>query len=250
GIEKNISASALEQSLGYLRKAGESQQAAFDLEKANQRTRQLMISLSEPEKLEGQLGLSAMVTTRKAYEIITSKLADDPRRQFVLMIWALLSNLAGPGNQPAAARLNREISERKPVFNLVNQTLTQLGFTDYEAWKSTQAIQALISDLQPVESEVSAKILFENWIDDPKVREYLEVNQYEGIQWFNKERFEDFLWYQRAGRLMTLAVDLKEDPSEVLEIILRQEEILAEISEAEAGSQYQIGKLIELLDQD
>ena len=250
GIEKNISASALEQSLVYLRKAGESQQDAFDLEKANQRARQLMISLSEPEKLEGQLGLSAMVTTRKVYDVITDKLSDDPRRQFVLMIWALLSNLVGPGNQPAAAGLNREISERKPVFNLVNQTLTQLGFTDYEAWKSTQAIQALISDLQPVESAVSAKIFFENWIDDPKVREYLEVNQYEGIQWFNKERFEDFLWYQRAGRLMTLAVDLKEDPSEVLEIILRQEEILAEISEAEAGSQYQIGKLIELLDQD
>ena len=250
GIEKNISASALAESLDYLRQAGESQQGAVDLEKAGQRARQLLISLSDTERLEGILGLSAMVTTRRAYEIFSDKLSQDPRKQYVLMIWALLSNLSGPGNQPAALKLNRGIAEQKPVINLINQTLTQLGYTDLEAWKNIQAIQALISDLQPNKADVGTKELLQNWIDDPKVREYLDMNEYNGIQWFNKERFEDFIWYQRAGRLLTLSVDRTESPYEILEVILRQEKTLAQILAAGTESQYQLGKLIGLLDQN
>ncbi len=248
--ESKISASLLDEALSYLLKAGKSQENTIELERANQRAEDLVISLSDPEKLNGQLGLSAMVTTRKAYEIFSEKLESDPRRQYVLMIWALLSNLVGPGDQAEALDLNREIAQRKPVVNLVKQTLGQLGFTEYESWKAIQAIQALISDMQPMDTEADAKTLLEKWVAEPAVTNYLEVNEYNGIRWFNKEHFENLLWYQRAARLLTLSIDQEADPSETLEAVLRQERLFTEISEAEEGSEYQLDKLIELLDQD
>jgi hypothetical protein len=248
--EYKISASLLDETMSHLLKAGRSQEKTIELEEANQRAKDLVISLSDPEKLNGRLGLSAMVTTRKAYEIFSEKLESDPRSQYVLMIWAFLSNLAGPGNKTEAQELNREIAQRKPVVNLVKQTMGQLGFSDYESWKATQAIQALIIDLQPMDAEANAKSLLEKWVSEPAVTSYLEINEYNSIRWFNKEHFENLLWYQRAARLLTLSIDQGTDPAETLEAVLRQERLFTEISDAEAGSDYQLDKLIELLDQD
>ena len=247
-VETQVNASLLEETLGFLREAGKSQQNSDELAQATKRAKDLIIALSETEKLNAQLGLSAMETTRKAYESFRDKLEVDPRRQYVLMLWAFLSNLAGPGDQKFAQALNREISLRKPVSKLVNQILGQLGFTEYESWKHTQVIQALISDLQPEEADVSAKAFLEKWIGDPAVMKYVEVNEYNGIRWFNKEQFENFLWYQRAARLLTLAIDTEIDTNEILELVLRQEQIFTEISETETESEYQLDKLLELLD--
>jgi glycosidase len=248
--ETKLSVNLLDETMNNLFKAGKSQENAIDLELAQQRAKDLVHTISDPEKLNGQLGLSAMQTTRKGYEILREKLESDPRSQYVLMIWAFLSNLAGPGNKTEAQELNREIAQRKPVVNLVKQTMGQLGFSDYESWKATQAIQALIIDLQPMDAEANAKSLLEKWVSEPAVTSYLEINEYNSIRWFNKEHFENLLWYQRAARLLTLSIDQGTDPAETLEAVLRQERLFTEISDAEAGSDYQLDKLIELLDQD
>lgn len=248
--ENKLPESLLDATMEYLWQAGKSQTNSYELESAHERAKNLIAALSDPEKMNGRLGLSAMLTTRNAYESLRDKLESDPRRQYVLMVWAFLSNLCGPGNEPAARKLNREIAERKPVAKLVNQTLGQLGFTEYESWKATQAIQALITDLQPMDADESAKTLLEKWVADPAVTKYLEVNEYNGIRWFNKEHFENLLWYQRAARLLTLAIDQEADPNEILESILRQEHVFAEISDAEEGSEYQLDKLLGLLDQE
>jgi len=246
--EHKISESLLDETLSHLRQAGESQKNSFELQQANERAGDLIVALSDPEKLDGQLGLSAMQTTRKAYEDLIENLESKPRNRYVLTIWALLSNLTGPGDQAFAQEQNREIANRKPVIKLVNRTLLQSGLTDYEAWKATQAVQALITDLEPMDADVSAKSLVEKWAADPAVTNFLDVNEYEGIRWFTKEHFEDLLWYQRAARLLTFATVEKADPYEVLESILRQERIFTEISDAEEDSEYQLDKLIDLLD--
>jgi hypothetical protein len=100
-----------------------------------------------------------------------------------------------------------------------------------------------------LEEEVSPRSLLEKWVEDSSVKTYLEINEYNGIRWFNKEQFENLLWYQRAARLLTLAVDQESDSTEILGAILRQEQHFSAISEAEEKSEYQLDKLIELLDQ-
>jgi glycosidase len=245
-----ISSDLLDETLEHLTQAGKSQTEAFELEQAQNRVRELLTALSNPEMVDSKLALSAMVTTRSAYDNLVDKVKNDPRRQYMLMIWAFLSNLAGPGDQVKALELNHEIAQRKPVTNLVNQTLRQLGFTEYESWKAVQVIQTLITDLQPFAPEVNAKILVEKWIDEPTVTKYLEINEYNGIRWFNKEHFENLLWYQRAARLLTLTVDQEVDSTEILTSLLKQEQIFTEIADAEEGSEFQLDKLLELLDQE
>ena len=82
---------------------------------------------------------------------------------------------------------------------------------------------------------------------DPVIPDYLEVNTYNGVRWFNKEKFADMLWYQRAARFVRMAADDPE-PSVVFEQILAQERLFKEIEKAVEASEYQLDKLLELLD--
>ncbi len=248
--DDKLPARLLDRTMDFLWEAGKSQQNAFALEEAQQRAKDLIIALSEINTLAGKLGLASMKTTRNGYEFITNRLEKDPRSRYVLIIWAALNNLAGPGDKTGALEINRGIALRKPVVNLIRKTLAQLGFTEYESWKASQVIQVLITDLQPFTDEMSARDLLEKWITDPVVKSYLEVNEYNGIRWFNKESFDNLLWYQRAARLLTIAINPNTDLSGTLEVVLKQEQLFNEIHDAEGASGYQLDKLLQLLNKD
>ena len=237
----------LDQHLAALRRAGETEHNSFDLDLANLEANKLIESILDPESLSKHFGLAAMQSTQQAVSKVLKELEIDPRKKFVFLLWAYMSNLAGPISEPASVNLNQGIMQRKPVFGLLTKTLNDLGFTDYEAWKNTQLIRALLTSLQPLSNPDSPKAQLAGWLEDEAVLTYLEVNTYNGIRWFNKERFEDFIWYQRAGKYFCLALQEKADLTEIIEAILSQEDALNRISAAEESSEYQLDKLIEII---
>jgi len=240
----------LKNNLKTLHGAGITEQNAFDLEEAATEAEKLLLAIIDPDSIGSKTGLAAMQTIQNKLEFVKEELEADPRKQFVLTIWAFLSNIAGPGSDPDAAKLNREISERKPVQNLVINTLKELGYSDYEAWKNTQAIQSMLKNLSTIEDDVLSKDLVETWLTDAKNLEYLEVNSYNNIRWFNKERFGDLIWYQLAGRFFKLALEEEIEITSMLENLLFQDELFEEIVAAEDDSEYQIDKLLTNLEQD
>ena len=40
--------------------------------------------------------------------------------------------------------------------------------------------------------------LLESWLKDEELRRFLEVHRFDGVVWFRKEAFEDFLWWLEA----------------------------------------------------
>ncbi|NLE83502.1 MAG: alpha-amylase [Chloroflexi bacterium] len=237
----------LEETLGCLKEAAMSQPDTYELEQAHTRAKEMLLTLAETDRLEGQFGLSSMVTTRKCYDIFRDKLNSDQHHQYVLTIWALMSNLVAPGNQQPWQKKNHEIAISKPVVNLITRALGGLGFSEYESWKNVQLIQMLISNPDLPSAELTASSLVQSWTETQAISDYLEINQYNGVRWFNKERFGDFLWYQRAARLLTFSVDYNEEPLYVLEELLNLEKRFDQISTAQEASEYQVDKLIELL---
>ncbi|MDD3948195.1 MAG: alpha-amylase family glycosyl hydrolase [Anaerolineaceae bacterium] len=246
-LEPNLE--LLKENLKNLKHAGITEQNAFELDQAATEAEKLLLAIIDPDSIGSKTGLSAMQTIQSKLEFVKEELDADPRKQFVLMIWAFLSNLAGPGSDPDAAKLNREISERKPVQNLVISTLKELGYSDYEAWKNTQAVQSMLNHLSMIEADSLSKDLVETWLTDAKIQEYLEINSYNNIRWFNKERFGDLIWYQIAGRFFKLALEEEVEITVMLENLLFQDELFEEIVAAEDDSEYQIDKLLTNLEQ-
>ena len=237
----------LEKTLNHLWEAAKSQPDIYELEQAHTRAKEMLLTLADTDRLEGQFGLSSMVTTRKSFDSFRDRLKSDPRHQYVLTIWGMISNLVAPGNQQPEWQNNHEIAISKPVVQLITRALGELGFSEYEGWKKAQLIQLLISNPVQADAEQTASSMVQNWTENQPISEFLEINQYNGIRWFNKEQFEDYLWYQRATRLLTFSVDHKEDALHVLEELLILEKLFEQISTAQDASEYQVDKLIELL---
>lgn len=202
--------------------------------------------LASLEKYTQKLGLAATKTGSDLIHTLLEGVKQDPRKRLLLLVWNFLGNLAGAIDEQNNETINRQISDRRPISALITAKLKEIGFSDYEAYRNSQAVRWMLNQIPVIDEESTTKAFLETLLEDPLVTDYLEINAYNSIRWFNKEKFSDLVWYQRAARFVRLAsADL--ESGEVFEAILSQERLLKELETAMENSGYQLDKLIELL---
>jgi hypothetical protein len=91
-----------------------------------------------------------------------------------------------------------------------------------------------------------ARVL-ENWLRDPEVQQFLGINRYQGILWFHKEGFEEFLWWMLA--VAAVAISARRDGNEdgVAEEIVACYDIIKKLQKSVDASEYQVEKLLEIV---
>jgi len=202
--------------------------------------------LTSLEESSQKLGLAASKTGKELSRTLLDEIQKDPRKHLLLLVWNFFSNLAGSIEEESVVEINRQITDRGPVSDLLSSKLKELGFSEYEAYRGSQAIRWLIDRVPVIEEDSSSQEFLESLLADPVITDYLEINTHNGIRWFNKEKFSDLIWYQRAVRFVRSASSDLES-TEVFEAILSQERLLKELEKAVEDSGYQLDKLIELL---
>ncbi len=203
-------------------------------------------TLTTLEESSQKLGLAASKTGKELSQALLETIQKDPRKRLLLFVWNFFSNLAGSNEEDSIAEVNRQITDRRPVSDLLSSKLKELGFSEYEAYRNSQAVRWMIDRVPVIEEDSSSKEFLESLLVDPLINDYLEINTYNGVRWFNKEKFTDLIWYQRAVRFVRSAsADL--ESTEVFEAILLQERLLKELEKAVEDSGYQLDKLFELL---
>lgn len=223
----------------------------FGLDQKDDESQKLLKAILSPEALSQEFGLSAMKRTQLLVDEIVEELDADPRKTDLLLIWATLSSLVNAGNITDTTNRIVTLLERKPVANLVRNSLAKLGFTEYESWKNYQLLLALLGQGRASDRiETQETYPLETWIADSRVLDYLDVNTHNEIRWFNKERFEDFVWYQKATNYFALAFEEEMELSEVIQRLLEQEKVFDQIIEAEEASEYQLDKLLPIFDEN
>ncbi len=217
-----------------------------DREPAHQAWLKQLETLTSLEKSSQQLGLAATKTGSDLSHALLGEFEKDPRKRLLLLIRNFLGNMAGSIEEPDMETISREIADRKPISELITSKLKEAGFSDYEAYRNSQAVRWLLNQVPVIDEDSSTHEFLDKLLADPLILDYLEINTYNGVRWFNKEKFSDLIWYQRAARFLRLAsADLESD--EVFEAILLQEHLLKELETAMEDSGYQLDKLIELL---
>jgi hypothetical protein len=89
--------------------------------------------------------------------------------------------------------------------------------------------------------------LTEFWFSQEDIQKYLNINRYKGVLWFNKEAFEEFLWWMSVIQAIESLSDESLSASERVETILNTREITHAIMEAENSSDFQVNRLLEIL---
>jgi hypothetical protein len=120
---------------------------------------------------------------------------------------------------------------------------------DYDsAWRAVGVIKILIDherwcDLEPV--DVSGYHVLVSWLKDRQVQQFLQVNRYRGVLWFNHELFGELLAWMLAPAEIGASAGVGLDPERVVRELETCREAISNLERAEAASGYQVVKLME-----
>ncbi len=87
----------------------------------------------------------------------------------------------------------------------------------------------------------AASVLRE-WLSDREVQAFLNVNRYQEVLWYNKEAFEELLWWMFVVAVLDLAAT--SEPAALPAAISACYQVIQQLQQAEAVSDYQLEKLL------
>lgn len=121
-------------------------------------------------------------------------------------------------------------------------TLQELGVAEPEAQRAVLLIKVLTSHQR---WERRAEALLRALIEDSDARQFLQVNRYQGVLWFNKEAFDQLCWWLLLVAVVQIVAEPDQPPDEVSKQIAEAFQAIAQLRQAERKSGYQVERLLE-----
>lgn len=122
--------------------------------------------------------------------------------------------------------------------------LHRLGLQEQVARRTLTLIKLLATHQQPFDGTLSAREqarrLLEVLLEDADVQQFLQINRHEGILWFNKEAWDQLLWWLFAISALHFSIDETGAPAKML---VAAYDVVKQLQAAEEKSDYQIEKL-------
>jgi hypothetical protein len=124
--------------------------------------------------------------------------------------------------------------------------LRDLGLDETASSRSVNVIKVLTTHQGWFEGKRAYQVL-ESLLKDNEVQEFLQINRYNEILWFNREAFDDLLWWV----MVLAAVQISSDPRRPTHQAARDLEdcygTIQRLQEAAKKSGFQVEKLLEIL---
>lgn len=199
----------------------------------------LPIITSRPQVLQPR-GVKAVA------EYLHQKLLDGVSIWGTIFVWLFVhqaGKIASPEDFPEQS--HKWIDEWR-LDQIIAETLKDLGLGEGASGRSVTLIKLLTRHQRWFEEETVYQVV-ETLLKDSEAQQFLSVNRYDDILWFNKEAFEEMLWWL----MLTVALEVSFDPlrpaKEVVRGLERCWSVIQKLQEAEKKSEYQVEKLLELL---
>jgi hypothetical protein len=185
----------------------------------------------------------------KAMEFIRSGLALHAERWPVFFTWAFLSNL--DSLSPDASGDHHAISwmDEWQLNKVLMDAFRSSGSLEQAAAHQTALVRLLLLE-EHWYSKIGAMPLasiLENWLSTDEIRYFLNINRHKDVLWFNKEAFEEFLWWMMVLALLEIAGSLEATATQTIENILGAYDIVQKLTKAEKDSEYQVNQLLTLV---
>jgi glycosidase len=185
---------------------------------------------------------------KAAAEYLHNKLTDSIYIWSTLFIWLFVHVLGKVVNHMDCAGQSRTWIDEWRLAKIISDVLKEMGQDEVKAWETVTLIKLLTTHQRWFEVEPSDQkqvyVILELLFKDVEVQQFLKVNQYNDIWWFNKEAFEELLWWL----MMVAALLIGSDPLHPVNAVIAELEkcysIIQTWQEAEEKSEYQVEKLL------
>jgi hypothetical protein len=145
----------------------------------------------------------------------------------------------------SSERSHRWMTEWK-LDQIIAQTLADSGQDQGAVWRSVTLIKLLTRYQRWFEEETVCRVI-EALLKDDEVQQFIGVNRYEDILWFNKEAFEEMLWWMMLTAALEIGFDPLRPAKEIIRGLERCWTMIQKLQEAKIKSGYQVEKLLSTL---
>ena len=177
-----------------------------------------------------------------------------------LLGWLFTSELGKIISYSDFKEVSRSWVDEWLLGKIMAGTFSDFGFNEVTAWRTVELIKLLIIHQDWYNPQLlkreQALMAVQTWLNDIDIQRYLGVNRYQEILWFNRESFENFLWWMFTLAVINITAqnlqtqpDRESDGNIVAEMIIDCHEVIKLIQKAERESGYQVMKLLEAVRQ-
>jgi hypothetical protein len=174
----------------------------------------------------------------------------------VLIGWLTISDLGKTVAGLGYEEISRSWIDEWLLNKIIVGVLNDLGLDERSAWHTVTLVKLLTTHhswwVSTGKGEVKGKKdstyqLLTAILADSEAQTYLGVNRYQGVLWFNKESFEDLLWWLYIIALVEISsLSIMEGNNDIVtKEVLNCFEIISHLIKAEAASDFQVEKLLE-----
>ncbi len=197
--------------------------------------------------------------SRKFQELLIwleSRLPEETSDRFqwaILYIWAFTIKLGQVIEQDESSLTSQVWLDEWLLRKVIRQALQDMGADAGSAEFGVNLVRLLIGQTgwQQIKTSKKAKPakLMRIWLQDPNIRAFLQINVYQDKTWFNLEALDSWLWWMLAIAILDELSNPEFDPAQMNKNLISCYEILNTIRTAISESEYQIDKLLEVLDE-
>lgn len=240
-----------------------------ELQGADRELREAAVAREVRQKLEAVLSLPVLGSrfplqqeARFFPQDLASGLHDDPAAWPTLLGWLFTHALGKVVDEADFEQIARSWCDEWLLGKIISGALQDLGLDEGAAWRAVTTIKILTSHQRwfegqqvvsvgrvsiPASEKEWAYRVLESWLKDDEVQQFLQVNRYRGVLWFNKEAFEQLLWWMMLPAVVALTADPLRPTTEVAQEIAACYDVVKELQRAEEESGYQVEKLLEVV---
>jgi len=188
-----------------------------------------------------------------AAEYLHRKLNDSTILWATLFGWLFVHALGRVVSQREFAERSRTWIDEWRLGKSLLDVLRGLGLDEAAEWNSLTVIKWLTSHQRWFETKTldqrPARAALELLLKDGDLRQFLQINQYQDTWWFNKEAFEEMLWWLMMVAGLTIGSDPLRPVNAVIEELERCYTMIQQWQQAEEKSEYRVEKLLETLEE-
>jgi glycosidase len=198
-----------------------------------------------PKFRSALLYLNALPKTTDSHESPWD--SGDVRAWGTLLGWLFSHSLGAAADPEEKLALSRSWIDEWLFGKFLAGTLRDLGLEERAAWQAVNRVRLLIPysgwwKTAGESSQTTAATLLKNLLSDRETSQYLGVNRYQDVLWFNQEGFEDLLWWLFAVAVVEISAQAQPDKKPVLTTAAHA--VIELLLEAEVVSGYQVEKLL------
>ncbi len=185
---------------------------------------------------------------KTAAEYLRENLTEAPSIWCTLLSWLFVHTLGRVVDQTDSEERSRSWIDEWRLGKTIASVLGDLELEETSVWKSVSVVKLLTRHRRWYEVKRSdqnqAYRVLESLLKDGEVHQFLQVNRYNDILWFNKEAFHEFRWWLFLAAAVEISSDPLRSAGEVVKDLGDCYAITQALHHVGKRSEYQIEKLL------